>query len=79
LYANPDEHPEEPNDVIIEKAAQPNLHMINLKTEHPTELPEEPNDVSLEEEVDPNDIEKIILDEGTANHRKEESIIPDLS
>jgi hypothetical protein len=68
------EHPEHPNDISIEAYHQ-NMRMVNLQAEHP----EDPNDLSSQEDIDPNDIEKIILDEGTANQRKEDSILPELS
>lgn len=74
LFSSPGENPEHPNDVSIEYSRQ-NLQMFNLQTEHP----EEPNTVFFEEDIDPNDIEKIILDEGTANQRKEDTILPELS
>ncbi len=72
LIYYPDEHPEHPNEIIYEDDLEPNVATLYAN-------PDEPNEVSSEVEVDPNDIEKIILDEGTANHRKEESILPDLS
>lgn len=63
------EHPEHPNEV-----STGNLMLINLLAEHP-----EPNEISSEERLDPNDIEKIILDEGTANLRRKDAGLPEIS
>lgn len=68
------EHPEHPNDVSPDSIEQ-KLVLAHLQAEHP----EEPNEISHEEDLDPNDIKKIILDEGTANMRKEDRILPKLS
>jgi hypothetical protein len=74
LFDNLVENPEHPNQITIEQN-QPNVQLIILRAEHPGD----PNDLSSEEEIDPNDIEKIILDEGTANHRKEDPTLQELS
>ena len=63
------EHPEHPNSIDYEEDVEPNLMLIYHQAEYP-EHPEEPNEISNEEELDPNDIEKIILDQGTANLRR---------
>ena len=85
LFDNLAEHPEHPNDITIEQN-QPNVQLIILRAEHPVDPNDlsseeeiDPNDLSSEEEIDPNDIEKIILDEGTANHRKEDPTLQELS
>lgn len=57
---------EHPNSIDYEDDIEPNNVLIYVKAEHP----EEPNEISAkEEEIDPNDIENIILDEGTANQK----------
>jgi hypothetical protein len=63
------EYPEHPNSIDYEEDVEPNLMLIYHQAEYP-EHPEEPNEISNEEELDPNDIEKIILDQGTANLRR---------
>jgi hypothetical protein len=72
LFEQVAEHPRHPNDVSSDLE---DLVLISLQGEHPAE----PNNVLADDGLDPNDIEKIILDEGTANRQKEDSALSELS
>lgn len=65
------EHPEHPNSIYYQEDIDPNNLLIYIDNEHP----EEPNQLNNEEEIDPNDIDRIILDEGTAYIKREKAKI----